>query len=166
MRRILLAAAIGCWLPMTAQAQLGSIGSYSPPQTNPRPVYSPYLNLTRPGGVGANYYGLVRPQIDAQRNILLLQQAQMMGIPAEGMADPYGILGQFDPASSLTTGHSATYLNTGHYYRYPGQQSGGSGGGFGSAGRSASAGQPAARSNASRPATTPVAIGTPTAVNP
>ena len=166
MRRILLAAAIGCWLPMTAQAQLGSIGSYSPPQTNPRPVYSPYLNLTRPGGsVGANYYGLVRPQVDAQRNIMLLQQqAQMMGIAPEAFADPFGVLGHPDPASSLTTGHSAVYLNTGHYYRYPGQAGSGAGGSVGRAG--GATGQPVSRSNASRSSVSPVGIGTPSVGNP
>ena len=164
MRGILLATAIGCLSPMTAQAQLGSIGSYSPPQTNPRPVYSPYLNLTRPGGVGANYYGLVRPQMDAQRNILLLQQAQMMGISPEAFADPFSVLGQLDPASTLTTGHSAVYMNTGHYYRYPGQQGGGAGASTGRAG--GTTGQPAWRSNTSRSSVSPIGIGTPSVGNP
>jgi hypothetical protein len=39
------------------------------------PRYSPYLNLTRPGGTPAmNYYGLVRPEVEARNAYLGLQQ--------------------------------------------------------------------------------------------
>jgi hypothetical protein len=47
----------------TAQAQY---------QTSP---YSPYLNLFRGGGsLTSNYYGLVRPQLDAQASLAQLQR--------------------------------------------------------------------------------------------
>src|SRR5947209_6461342 len=66
-----LAAAL---VPGLAQAQFGNIGSYSPPSTNPYPVYSPYLNLNRPGNVAQNYFGLVQPQLQAQRNFQQINQ--------------------------------------------------------------------------------------------
>ena len=41
-----------------------------------RPPFSPYLNLVRPGGSPAlNYYGLVRPEVQARQSIQNLQGA-------------------------------------------------------------------------------------------
>ena len=47
------------------------------PGINPaaRPAYSPWLNLNRPGGsLTQNYYGLIRPQVNATNMIQQLQQ--------------------------------------------------------------------------------------------
>ena len=58
-------------LAVPASAQVG--GMNGPGNT---PTFSPYLNLLREGGgVGQNYFGLVRPQVD------FAQQNQMLGQP-------------------------------------------------------------------------------------
>src|SRR5215203_6920838 len=50
-------------LPVASQAQVpAGFG-----QGAPRPGLSPYLNLGRGGNPAINYYGLVRPQIAAER---------------------------------------------------------------------------------------------------
>src|SRR5215203_848978 len=50
-------------LPQVSQAQVPSGFG----QGAPRPGLSPYLNLNRGGNPAINYYGLVRPQIAAER---------------------------------------------------------------------------------------------------
>ncbi len=77
----------------TAVAQVGADRINRPIDT---PTFSPYINMFREGGgVGLNYFGLVRPQIDfAQQNqqlgmnVQALQmqghQGQMMMMPAYG----------------------------------------------------------------------------------
>ncbi|MDB5311286.1 MAG: hypothetical protein JWO38_5488 [Gemmataceae bacterium] len=107
----------------TATAQ--PVGQIQPSRP---PVFSPYLNLLRPGNSpGVNYYGLVRPQIQFQNSIQGLQQqvgtnqAAIAGLNA-GMADN----------TIPTTGHTATFLNTGGYFSGPmggGLAQGGIGGG-------------------------------------
>ena len=81
-------------------------GSYTRPATSPSgsPVVSPYLNLARGGNPAVNYYGLVRPQMDAQRAVQQLQS------------------GTAAPASSLpmdampTSGHPVQFMNFSHYF--------------------------------------------------
>src|SRR4051794_3871339 len=81
-------------VPNLAHAQFGNIGSYSPPQVNPYPVYSPYLNMNRPGSAATNYYGIVRPQMNAARNFQQINQALTYGtgagVGADGYVDPSG----------------------------------------------------------------------------
>jgi hypothetical protein len=74
-----------------------------------QPSYSPYLNLTRPGNLANNYYGLVRPEIDFRNSINNLQQR-------------YGALNQQNTNPNATetefpgTGHSTAFMNYSHYY--------------------------------------------------
>jgi hypothetical protein len=76
------------------------------------PGYSPYLNLVRPGApAGINYYGLVRPEINFRNSISGLQTdvAAQQQLLTTGRAAT-GTTGL------LTTGHAATFLNTGGYF--------------------------------------------------
>lgn len=88
-----------------------SVSFAQPPQGPPlqRPAYSPYLNLTRPGSLANNYYGLVRPQIEARDAINNLQSQ-------------YSSLNQTinnGPSANLpfpTTGHRTSFQNLSHYF--------------------------------------------------
>jgi hypothetical protein len=89
------------------------------PQLNPfnRPIVSPFLNLTRPGNAGVNYYALVRPLEQQNAAINQLQQVQAAGLAA--------------PAYDLTqgaqvTGHGFGFQN--HYGYFQNWRSGGAGG--------------------------------------
>jgi hypothetical protein len=82
-------------------------------QAPPPPGYSPYLNLVRPGNPGANYYGLVRPQVEFRADLLRLQRnttALQTGLSQMSGGD-------------LTTGHAAGFMYYGGYY--PGLSRGG-----------------------------------------
>lgn len=78
--------------------------------TNP-PVFSPYLNLARRDSSPAiNYFGLVRPQIQARSSLLALQnqlqqenQRQMSG---QSVVNP----------DLPVTGQQTVFLNTGGYF--------------------------------------------------
>ncbi|MBY0230973.1 MAG: hypothetical protein K2W96_16935 [Gemmataceae bacterium] len=90
--------------------------------TNPRPAYSPYLNLARGGASPAfNYFGLVRPELAFRDNIGALQndvttnRQLITGLAAAGTPGGGG----------LVTGHSTRYLNTSGYFL---NLSGGTGG--------------------------------------
>lgn len=79
------------------------------------PPFSPYLNLTRPGGSPAlNYYGLVRPELQTRNAVLGLQQQvtanRTLLTNLTNQNDPTGGAGLPD------TGHTATFLNTGTYF--------------------------------------------------
>jgi hypothetical protein len=90
-----------------------------------RPFVSPYLNLARPGLGGINYYGLVRPQLDVNRQLQQLQQQQGVLATQVGAAtlpeDPT------QPAPVGITGHGTNFSNYGHYYYQGLGSSGGSG---------------------------------------
>jgi hypothetical protein len=78
-----------------------------------QPVYSPYLNLLRPGGnTTQNYFGLVRPEFDL-RNAAgnLQQQTYQTDLSLNNLAT--GVNGSYAP---LGTGHVATFLNTGGHF--------------------------------------------------
>jgi hypothetical protein len=125
--KLLLALAAGPvalgLLPTHASAQAifqqqnppGQIGQYAPP-------FSPYNNLNRPGGAANNYYGLVKPQMDASRAINQLQDVQpgVADVGGYGAGGAYAGGGQQqyykDPANSLTTGHPVTFFNTAQYF--------------------------------------------------
>jgi len=81
------------------------VRSQPPPplsDTARRPVYSPYLNLTRQGGSPAqNYYGLVRPELEFRNNFTQLRRdTQAL---ASDLASP-------TPGSELATGHATGYM--------------------------------------------------------
>jgi hypothetical protein len=93
-------------LPLGVQAQ--------PPGgiAQPRPAYSPYLNLARRDAPpGFNYYGLVRPQIATQNSLLTLQQ--QIAVTQQQQQ----IVGQpvVNPELPLT-GQQTFFLNTGGYF--------------------------------------------------
>ncbi|MCA9057719.1 MAG: hypothetical protein KDA85_04445, partial [Planctomycetaceae bacterium] len=132
--RLLLPLALlasGLFIPDVSQAQLRN-NIQRPINT---PTFSPYLNLFRGnngGGPVLNYYGLVRPQMQAMQqadqfgqNLQQLQRAQRMG-QAQGFAVPGGgMMG--------TTGHPVVFqsFNTGAVGG--GAGIGGGGGAFGGA---------------------------------
>ena len=74
------ASASAQFLPTRPSGPLaGGIGSS--PST---PGFSPYLNLSRGGNsAAANYYGIVRPQLNMQSSIQALQQQEAAGLPQE-----------------------------------------------------------------------------------
>jgi hypothetical protein len=70
-------------------------------------VYSPYLNLLRPGGtLTQNYFGLVRPELDLRNAAGTLQQ-QVYQNDQSLNALAYGNAGYYP----LVTGHAASFLN-------------------------------------------------------
>jgi hypothetical protein len=104
------------------------------------PVYSPYLNLLRPGGTPTqNYFGLVQPEFQLRNAAGALQQQQFQSdLSLNNLA--YGVNGGFVP---LVTGHDPTFLNTqGHFQNLRGSGNrgalgyggGGYGGGYGGGG--------------------------------
>ena len=90
----------------------GALAQY-PGQVRPSassPTYSPYLNLLRPGNTANNYYGLVRPQIDFQNQVNVLQQ-QYGTLNREINAAPAD-----QPLPPATTGHAAQFMSYSRYY--------------------------------------------------
>jgi hypothetical protein len=93
-----------------ARAQTTGPRVGSPP---PGPTVSPYLNLLRAGNSPvANYYGLVRPQLQTNAGIQSLQQqlltAQARPLPGQEPADDL-----------LVTGHAAVFMNYGGFFQSP-----------------------------------------------
>lgn len=96
-----LAALLASSLPVAAQ---------SPPR---QPSYSPYLNLTRPGNLANNYYGLVRPEIDSRNAINNLQQRYYSLSQQQQQA-----ANNVNDAEMPPTGRVASYQNYTHYYSF------------------------------------------------
>jgi len=72
------------------------------------PAYSPYLNLLNRGqSAGANYYGLVRPELEFRRAYRGLQQQFDMQQNDQQQADQRGL---------PTTGHAATFMSYRQYF--------------------------------------------------
>jgi hypothetical protein len=85
----------------------------------PPPPYSPYLNLTRPGNLANNYYGLVRPEIQFRNSIQGLQT--QYGNLRQDIADvntPQG------PGQFRATGHPTLFMNYSHFYSLRGRSQG------------------------------------------
>ena len=109
-----LAVAFAWWGVGTdfARAQFGGLGQ---PPLRSHPAVSPYINMGAGAGSALNYYGIVRPQTDANRSIYDLQSTV-------NRLNPDGSLqGQLDQQKAaaqtgLQTGHSAGFFNYGHYY--------------------------------------------------
>lgn len=80
------------------------------PGGTPRPAFSPYLNLVRPGGSPTlNYYGLVRPEQQFRQSIQNLQTT------VAGNQQALGNL-QNDVNGVPGTGHPTQFLNYGGYF--------------------------------------------------
>ena len=92
-----------------ASAQFGTLGQ--PPARGP--AISPYINLE--GGNAFNYYGLVKPQVDANKAIAGLQQNMLLLNPDGSAKGPLTPQNQA-ALVGLQTGHAATFFNYGHYY--------------------------------------------------
>lgn len=93
-----------------ASAQFNTIGQ---PPARVRPTVSPFVNLG--SGNASSYYGIIRPQADANRSIMDLQQGLHRLNPdgtLRGPLDQQGTGG----LGGLQTGHPATFFNTGQYY--------------------------------------------------
>ena len=157
--KILLALSAGL-LPTQAFAQAfaqqnptGQIGVYNPPRTNPWPTYSPYNNLTRPGGAAANYFGTIRPQLDATRSFQQIQQNQTAsaGFGSEPFY-PGGVAGP-ESANPIQTGHAVAYFNTTHYFPPSGVRAGGGGSGVGGLPQGIGGANPPYFAGTNRPAT-------------
>ncbi len=112
--RTVLSAIVTCAVCSSVQAQ--------PPGT-PRPAYSPYLNLLRPGGsTTQNYYGLVRPEQDFRNSI--------GGLQSQIATSNQPSVDQFSGNSAFpTTGHRTAFMNYSHFYALRGRSSIGGGGG-------------------------------------
>ena len=89
----------------------GALQAQQPGGFNSRPAYSPYLNLTRPGAsVTQNYYGLVRPEVQARQSVGNLQGA---------LAAEQQIIGGLQAGGQTelpVTGHQASFLNYRTYF--------------------------------------------------
>jgi hypothetical protein len=108
-RRMLVAlAALAAWWGAGSEIANAQLGAY--PRQNP---ISPYQNLGLPGSPGINYYGLVRPEIDANRAIGNLQQglAQLNVDGSITVMNP----SQAAALTTLQTGHP-TMIN--NYQRF------------------------------------------------
>jgi hypothetical protein len=110
--KILLQLTVTCALGLAlnsiaaGQAPYGGVPGLPPNG----PGYSPYLNLLRSGNsAGFNYYGLVRPQLDAANAFKGLQQ--QIGANQQNIAQI-----ATDQRGLPVTGHTAVFLNTGGYF--------------------------------------------------
>ena len=91
-----------------------------------RPTFSPYLNLLRRGNSpGVNYYGMVRPEIEAQKTFRSLQS--QIADNNRSIADQSAVLQTALPGTGEKT---VTFLNTGGYFMNLSPQ-GGMGAAFG-----------------------------------
>lgn len=121
-------------LAVPASAQVGGING---PVNSP--TFSPYINLLREGGgVGQNYFGLVRPQVDfAQQNQMLGQNVN--ALQANQMQQGR-MVGGFGYTQLGATGHPVMFgsINGGRFQGGYNGVAGGGGfggvGGFGGAG--------------------------------
>jgi len=94
---------------------ISSIAMAQPPGTpqSPPPV-SPWINLNRPGGsLTQNYYGQVRPQMQGYN---ALQNLQQFDAYTQMAINEQQQVNQQLATTPQTTGHTATYMNYGHYY--------------------------------------------------
>ena len=124
MKRLLCASLLSLGVCcLTSGAALAQFGSYSRPQVNPNPTISPYLNMLNGGNPAANYYGIIRPQIQSRQSIQNLQQQfqtfenssySMLGTSGYGL---YGQgQGQGQGVNQITTGHPVMFGNYSFYF--------------------------------------------------
>ncbi len=108
----LLVGLVSVLIPLEASAQFGGFGGQFGQPINPsgRPRVSPFINLGRGGSAALNFFGIVRPQVQAANAIRGLELNQQLG----------GL-------NSQTGGGRSYFFNYSHYY--PGLQQGGGGAG-------------------------------------
>lgn len=124
MKRISWPAALAALgLVLASDALATAQGTYINPVN--RPAVSPYINLLRRGNsAGVNYFGLVRPEVDAQANFAN-QQAMI-----NSNQTAIGNLQNAQAGGPLVTGGYAGFQTHLSYFQ---NLSGGGGGGFGAA---------------------------------
>jgi hypothetical protein len=117
MARLLVGAVVLVAAAGLAGAQPPVPGGGPPPRP---PAFSPYLNLTRPGGsVTLNYFGLVRPEVQAREAIRNLNQDVMANREAIGEleSDTGGVTELPGTGFVPSFGTRPPYfLNTGGYF--------------------------------------------------
>jgi hypothetical protein len=102
MRRI----TVGC-MALCGWALFGGVSQAQVPGA-PRPAVSPYLQLNRPGESPAlNYYGLVKPQLAANKAFLNLG-TELSTLDANQAAMQANQLVQ--------TGHTSSFMTQGRYF--------------------------------------------------
>src|SRR5205814_6617577 len=89
---------------------------------NPRPTVSPFLNLGRGGSGAINYYGIVKPQLDTQRNLQQLQQ-EYKGLQAMSQPTTEDAAGGAANAPVYTQGFGGFFYYS-HYYPLLNRQGG------------------------------------------
>jgi hypothetical protein len=112
-RSLIAVATLAMWAGATQIADAQYVLGQVPPRV--RPTVSPAINIANGGAY--SYYGYIKPQTEATRAIMSLQQTV-------GQLNTDGsIAGQLDPYRQQTnalggiqTGHPATYFYTGGYF--------------------------------------------------
>jgi len=108
---------LACVLPQAATAQ--TVGSYPWRAPTSSPV-SPYLNLNRggSGNAGINYFSLVRPQIETQKNIASINQELFQMAPGAFGSGALGTSTGMGASSGFTGQENAapSFMNYGHYF--------------------------------------------------
>lgn len=87
------------------------LGGYQQPQVGP-PSFSPWLNMTRPGGGATNYYGMVQPQVQTRQQLQSLQYQE--NLIKSGLGAPAAGVNQSAPLS--TTGHPVRFNDYSRYF--------------------------------------------------
>jgi hypothetical protein len=115
MKAFLAGCILTAGMVLLAGSERASAQYYQPQIYNPYapPVFSPYLNLRVPGNPAINYFGMVKPQMDVNRQLQIMQQQQ-------AKAMQMGFMTNFPDEEPLTgfaiTGHPTAFFNYGHYY--------------------------------------------------
>lgn len=112
MNRWMIGMALGAGLLVAGQTELAAqpvIGSYQRPTFQRRPALSPYLNLANRGNTAINYYGIIRPQLEARQALQTLQQ-EYLQLQTQGQ-------GQGNEAGTIPpTGRRPSFFSYGPYY--------------------------------------------------
>jgi hypothetical protein len=106
--RTMLAALVA--IAILAGRSFGQIPIGGPgPLPQNQPIYSPYLNMLRSGNSPTvNYFGLVRPELNATSALYNLQQQNV---------NTQQNLDQLQAGALPATGHPAQFLNLGGYFQ-------------------------------------------------
>lgn len=111
MHRWTIGWVLGAGLVFAGGAELAAqptIGTYQRPTFQRRPALSPYLNLANRGNTAINYYGIIRPQLEARQALQTLQQEYNQLQTGLGQGQDQNIL--------RATGNRPTFFNYGTYY--------------------------------------------------
>ena len=104
-------AMLAGWGGLGSAAALAQFG-YNPPQVNPNPTLSPYLNLV-PNNPYINYFGIAQTQVSNTRGLQQLQQQMVTNQPGYY---PFGMSNPGLQPNMMNTGHMVTFQNVSHYF--------------------------------------------------